>query len=160
MEELVTFGGISEPKHKEGRSSARLRANKDADATILEKAQRRAAERDSFLSGTHSATKFSIASIPKDVVVARASKLGVSLGSNSREVDDSISRLNDVDLDRTLVMLKRNEEKQKIMLETEGCSILNKALELSTDLEEEEQSGSQGHKDLDSPVAAKKKGLL
>ena len=157
MEEVIAFGGISEPEQKEGRSSARLRANKDADATILERAQRRASERDSFLSGTKSITKFSIASIPKDTVIARASKLGVSLGSSSSQVDASISRINDIDLDRTLIMLKRNEDKQKLSVESVGCSILNKALEMSTDLAEEEHSGSPGHKDLDSPVLAKKR---
>ena len=71
-------------------------------------------------------------------------------------MDASISRIKDIDLDRTLIMLKRNEENHKLRVESEGCSILNKALEMSTDLEEEEQLGSQGHKDLDSPVVAKK----
>ena len=46
------------------------------------------------------------------------------------------------------------------MDETVGCSILSKALELSTDLEEEEQIGSEGHKDLDSPVIKKKKRCI
>jgi hypothetical protein len=70
-----------------------------------------AQQRDQALySGTAFVLEFSISSIPDEVVVARAETLGVSLGKSPSQVVNSINSIKDIDIQRTLVMLKRNEE--------------------------------------------------
>jgi hypothetical protein len=46
--------------------------------------------------------------LPDDVIVSRAAKLGVSLGSSYNQVNESISILEYTDMTRNLFMLKRN----------------------------------------------------
>jgi hypothetical protein len=64
-------------------------------------------------SGNTSAFKFSLASFSNDSIVARAAKLGVKLGESPSQILESVNNLKDIDLQRTLVMLKRNEDKIK-----------------------------------------------
>ena len=67
-------------------------------------------DRDATGPGTSPIPKFSIASISNEAVVARAAKLGVSLGMSPSQVDTSLTKMKDADLQRTIIMLKRNEE--------------------------------------------------
>jgi hypothetical protein len=151
---MVAFGGVPLGGIC---SSERIHAQPNAEATQLEKAQKIAQQRDQAMAkGTDLISKFSIASIPNEVVIARASKLGISLGDSPTQVSSSIKSIKEVDLQRTLVMLQRNEEKVKKGESTISNLVLEKAIELSADLEEEEQQGSEGHKDLTLPVPKQK----
>jgi hypothetical protein len=47
------------------------------------------------------------ASIPNSVVVARATRLGVSLGKSPSQMNASVELIKDLDLQRTLVMFKK-----------------------------------------------------
>jgi hypothetical protein len=76
-------------------------------------------------------------------------KLGVKLGESPRQIQESVNNLKDTDLQRTLVMLKRNEDKIKNGQDSISESVLQDAIDLSADLNEEEQQGSFGHEDQD-----------
>jgi hypothetical protein len=153
---VVAFGGVPIGGI---RSSERIRAQPNAVSTQLERAQLLAQQRDHALdSGTSLCAKFSIASIPDDVVKTRASMLGVSLGVSPSQVSFSIKKLKDVDLQRTLVMLHRNEEKVKAGVSSvNNYLVLDKAFHLSEDLRDEEQQGSADHKDHALPVSKPKR---
>jgi hypothetical protein len=93
-EEVIKYGGISEQVAKSVRSSERIRAQPNADATQMEHAQERAILRDfGNLKGTNLIPQFTLASIRNDVVVASASKLGVSLGKSPSQIESSIDSI-------------------------------------------------------------------
>jgi hypothetical protein len=110
QKEVIAYGGISEGGIFGVRTSERVRAQPNADETQLKRAQLIAqAKEDILYSGTIIPSKFTIASIPNDVIAARASKLGISLGDSPSNVTDSISKIKDIDLNRTLIMLKNKK---------------------------------------------------
>jgi hypothetical protein len=86
-----------------------------------------------------------LSSIPNDVVVSRVSKLGVSLGVSPSKVSKSIQFIKESDNTRTLIMLKRIEEKDRLDVQHKQISVLDHATDLSSDLGEEEQQGSEDH---------------
>jgi hypothetical protein len=51
-------------------------------------------------------SKYSISTIPNEVVVARAAKLGVSFGLSPSQVNALIELLKETDLNRTLIIFK------------------------------------------------------
>jgi hypothetical protein len=98
IDDVIKFGGISEKSVVGVRSSDRIRAQPNADVSQLERAQERAQIRDyGISSGTKLISKFNLASLPNEIVVARASKLGVSLGVSPSQVDSSIATIKDLD---------------------------------------------------------------
>jgi hypothetical protein len=132
------------------RSSERIKKQPNAEATQLERAQGLAMQRDQAMaSGISSAFNFSLASFPNDSIVSRVAKLGVKLGESPRQIQEFVNNLKDTDLQRTLVMLKRNEDKIKNGQDSISESVLQDAMDLSADLNEEEQQGSFGHEDQD-----------
>jgi hypothetical protein len=115
-DDVIKFGGISEKSAVGVRPSDRIRAQPNADVSQLQRAQERAQIRDyGISSGTKLISKFNLASLPNEIIVARASKLGVSLGVTPSQVDSSIVSIKDLDLERTLTMLKWKENNQKIL---------------------------------------------
>jgi hypothetical protein len=87
------------------RSSERIRAQLNANATQLERAMKIADNR--YLGnheGTINASCFLIASFDNGLIHSRAAKLGVSLGSSTSEIDSSIGLIKDLDLNRTMTM--------------------------------------------------------
>jgi hypothetical protein len=147
-DELIAFGGIPEPSAANIRSSERLRAQPDHDATQMERAQLRAATKNSpAVKGNKIAHSLSIASLTNDVIIERANCLGVSLGCSHSQVNDSIQHIKSVDYERTLVMLKKREEKSKHENEDVHSLHMQNIISLSEDLGEEEHVGSQDHED-------------
>ncbi|KAM0827543.1 hypothetical protein ACQ4PT_068135 [Festuca glaucescens] len=145
--ELIAFGGIPEPQSVGVRSSHRIRAQPNSDATQLERAQQLADARDiKFSTGTTTSSHFSIASIPTDVVVARAAALGVSLGDSHTKVFSSVHYMKAFDLERTLIMLKKKEDVATQDVHGENSLDLQEAIALSDDLCEEEQRVPESHK--------------
>jgi hypothetical protein len=134
---VIKYGGISEHVAKNVRSSEHIRAQPDADATQMEHAQERAILRDfGNLKGTNLIPQFTLASIPNEVVVASASKLGVSLGKSPSQIESSIASIKNLDLERSLIMLKRKEEIAGTIDEWSSSFTLYEASRLSKDLEE------------------------
>jgi hypothetical protein len=77
-EEVTSFGGILESAVLGVRISERIKAQSNADATQLERAQQHVQARDDILYSSNKITShFTIVAIPNDVVLARASKLGI-----------------------------------------------------------------------------------
>jgi hypothetical protein len=101
--------------------------------------------------------KFSFHPLPTELVVKTASKLGVSLGQSPSQIIDSVDLLKEIDLQRTLVMLKKSEEKSRQDTDNQNSLVIHKAIVLSEDLQVEEQQETEGHKDQVLPVAMHKK---
>jgi hypothetical protein len=136
-EEVIKYGGIFEHVVKNVRSSERIQAQPDADATQMEHAQERAILQDfGNLKGTNLIPQFTLASIPNEVVVASASKLGVSLGKSPSQIESSIASIKNLDLEWSLIMLKRKEEIAGTIDEWSSSFTLYEASRLSEDLEE------------------------
>jgi hypothetical protein len=148
-EEVIAFGGIPESAVLGVRTSERIKAQPNADATQLERAQSHAQARDDILySGNKIPSQFTIAAIPNDVVVARASKLGISLGMSPSNVSESIHKIKDIDLQRTLALLKKKGHAVNNESDFAATSILDEATRLSSDVLVEEQEGAEAHKEF------------
>jgi hypothetical protein len=139
-EELIAFGGISEPAFNGIRSSDRLRAQPNADASQLERAMQLAQQRDN--QGKASVSKLSITSLSNDEILSRVNKLGVSFGKSSTEVANSINLLKAVEKEREFNILEHN----KIPSDDDPHNLfVSKVSGLCEDLTEEEEIGLEGH---------------
>ena len=103
MSEVINFGGIANPTTVGLRSSDRLRAKPDADLPQLERAMGLVECRALSFS---TCTNLSFVSIPHDVIVARASRLVVSLGSSPAVIKSSVDHLKALEESRNLTFLK------------------------------------------------------
>jgi hypothetical protein len=120
----------------EVRSSDRIRAQPNADDTQLERAQRIAESKDNnSYKGINFISKYSLNSYTNKAVEETASRLGISLGRSPSEVENSIRKIKDNDFQRTLTVLKRNEERARVDDNISANQILDKAMDLSDDLE-------------------------
>jgi hypothetical protein len=108
LEEVIAFGGISGASQTEVRSCARIRAQPDADNTIMEKATKLQQHHDGGFSGIKSPSKLSFVSIPNAEIIDRSSRLGVSLGKNLDEAVENILLMKGIEEERSLVMLQKN----------------------------------------------------
>jgi hypothetical protein len=127
------------------RSSGRIRAQPNATDTQLERAMKIAQDRE-----PGSISRFSIDCFDDSLIQSIASTLGVPLGSTPTEVASSVKFIKDLDLHRTMIMLKKNMD-TKTDDDTSSSFILDKAAVLSADLQEEEQQGSEDQKDPTPP---------
>jgi hypothetical protein len=112
----------------------------------VERAHQLAISKD--LPGTSSVSKYSLSSIPDNVILDRVDVLGVSLGSTNDKMSSTISNMKNNDNVRTLIMLKKSEEKAAAESSSQRNEVIEKALSLSLDLGENEQKGSEDHEDL------------
>jgi replicative DNA helicase len=71
------------------------------------------------------------------MVISRASKMGVALGTSNEQVADTISYIKDNDHKRTLIMLSKNIDEKTKAKEVEQNNILQHASDLSFDLSED-----------------------
>ena len=111
-EEVIKYGGTPEAEAMVIRSSGRLKAQHNADATAMERAHQLAYSRDPGSNkGTFISPKFMLASILNDVVVARASKLGVCLGKSHDQVVNSVHLIKELDYNRSLTILNQDNKK-------------------------------------------------
>jgi hypothetical protein len=110
--------------------------------------QQASAHDPSFYSGTEHINNFTLASFSHDEVVSKAAMLGVSLGRTKSQILDSVNLLKDIDLERTLITLKRKEEKDFASADDNSSFVIEEVNNLSKDLLEEEFSGIENHKDL------------
>jgi hypothetical protein len=89
-------------------SSEQICAQPNASITQVERAMKLAEEHDLGLSnGKLPASRYSIASFYNVLISKRAATLGVSLGSSPSKIASLISMLKDIDLNRTMILLKK-----------------------------------------------------
>jgi hypothetical protein len=81
LDDVIAFGGIACADESAVRSSARIARQADADTPQLDRAMRNAQLRNDYTAGI-SPPKHSILSFSDDLIIDRAKRLGVSLGSN------------------------------------------------------------------------------
>jgi hypothetical protein len=133
---VIAFGGIHQKLSSPVRSSKRVKMQKNGDATQLERAVMRTEQRLYAISpGTKS--KLSFSALPHFVIGARANKLGISLGANESEINESISLLKHCEEDRRITYLQNNLK--SCMDEEPDSNILATASSLCSDLALEDQ---------------------
>jgi hypothetical protein len=141
LEEIIAFGGIKEMLTSPIRSSQRVMMQPNGDATQLERATQLAEKRFNALTpGTKSKLTFS--KLPDNEIAARANTLGVSLGSCTSEIEQSIASLKQTEEDRRVTYLKNNLNEN--LGEETDCDILNTANHLCSDLEHEDRVTPMG----------------
>jgi hypothetical protein len=118
---VIAFGGISEKFSSPVRSSERVRLQHNGDTTQLERAMQMAEKRyHTNTLGTKS--KLSFSAFSDHEIGGRASKLGVSLGSNDSDVAHSILSLKQTEEDHRITYLKNNLNES--LNENSECSIM------------------------------------
>jgi hypothetical protein len=95
-------------------SSEQICAQPNASNTHVEQAMKLAEEHALGLSeGKLPASRYSIASFDNVLISKRAAMLGVSVGSSPSEIASLISMIKDIDLNRTMILLKKPGQKIK-----------------------------------------------
>jgi hypothetical protein len=152
IKDVIAFGGIREENASPIRSSMRVRMQPNSDATQLERATQLVEKRFHTLSpGTK--TNLSFSKFTDIEIVARATTLGVSLGSNISEIQQSINSLKQTEEDRRVTYLQNNLN-ERLGVETE-CDILNTANQLCSDFDLEDRVTPMGDSSdpvLDMPI--------
>lgn len=106
--EVVEFGGIPDPATGARRSSARLQAQPDVDELQMGHAMRTAKIRDIETStGMSIDTSCSILHFSEDDIILNANELGVSLGSNAKEISKSVNDLLDLEAERVIETVRK-----------------------------------------------------
>jgi hypothetical protein len=147
IKDVIAFGGIREENASPIRSSMRVRMQPNGDATQLERAMQLAEKRFHTLTpGTK--TNLSFSKFSDIEIVARATTLGVSLGSNISKIQQSINSLKQTEEDRRVTYLQNNLN-ESLGVETE-CDILNTANQLCSDFELDDRVTPMG--DSSDPV--------
>lgn len=106
-DDIIVFGGIPDPMSEDRRVSHRIQAQPDADDLQLGRAMRAAKLRDiEATTGMTVNTRCSILHFSDDEIIQNANNLGVSLGSNGKEVAKSVNDLQDLEADRAMEMIR------------------------------------------------------
>jgi hypothetical protein len=141
IKDVIAFGGIREEVASPIRFSQRVRMQPNSDATQMERATQLAEKRFHALTpGTKSNLSFS--KFLDLEIAARATTLGVSLGSNMSEIEQSINSLKQIEEDHRVTYLQNNLN-ESLGKETE-CDILNTANQLCSDFELEDRVTPMG----------------
>jgi hypothetical protein len=144
VDAVVAFGGVAPPAMGL-RSSNRIMNQEDADATQMERAQNLAKAKNApTFSGISPQSKFSLSSIPDDVFIQRANKLGVSMGTSSSQISNSINNIKEVDYNRTLIMIQKNLAESNKEDEQLHSEVLDHASSISMDLGDDVQLVTDG----------------
>jgi hypothetical protein len=147
LADVIAFGGIGEEMTSPICSSQRVRMQPNGDATQMERATQLAEKRFHVLSpGTK--PKLAFSKFSDHEIAARATTLGVSLGSNISDIEQSIASLKQVEEDRRVTYLQNNLN-ESLGIETE-CEIMSTANQLCSDLELEDRVAPMG--DSSDPV--------
>jgi hypothetical protein len=109
VNEVADFGGIAAPSLSV-RATDMIRAQPNADATQMERAMQNVNSRHDFPSPGNGKFKHSITSLSNEEIVSKASRLGISMGKNKGEALKAAESIEEVDVNRTLVILKKNVE--------------------------------------------------
>jgi hypothetical protein len=110
-----------------------------------------------FTSPGNGKSKHSIASLTAEDILSKASRLGISLGKNKKEDLEAALSIKEVDVNITLVILKRNGETSVDKEEGQSSLLTSKFSNLTGDLIIEEGQESLEHDDLFMPLIKLKK---
>jgi hypothetical protein len=147
LADIIAFGGLSEAMTSPIRSSQRVKMQPNGDATQMERATQLAEKRFHATSpGTK--PKLSFSKFSDHEIAARANTLGVSLGSNASDIEQSIASLKQVEEDRRVTYLHNNLN-ESVDLDSE-CEILNTANQLCSDFDLEDRVAPMG--DSSDPI--------
>lgn len=146
-DEIVAFGGIPDPRSEGRRMSSRLQVQPDVDDLQLGRAMRQAKLRDiEVTTGMSVNISNSILHFSEDEIMINANQLGVSLGSNGKEIAKSVNDLLDLEAERAFEIL-RNLAAVKPMNDSEidalGVRVLDSLCEdlgPSPELSEDDES--------------------
>ncbi|KAM0843890.1 hypothetical protein ACQ4PT_057414 [Festuca glaucescens] len=94
---VAAFGGIAAPSLT-ARTSDRIRAQPNADATQMERAMQNVNSRHDFSSPGNGKVKHSITSLSNEEIVSKASRLGISMGKNKGEALKAAESIKEVDV--------------------------------------------------------------
>jgi hypothetical protein len=109
-QQVIEFGWIREEDVRGVRSSGRLSAQPNADATQMERAMKIAKQRaDLPVLGKSPLKSPSITLFTDDHIVQNDVALGVSLGNSHSDCVASARLIKDVELQRNLTMLKKSD---------------------------------------------------
>lgn len=107
MEEVIAYGGIQDPTSGDRRVSHRVQAQPDADDLQLGRAMKAAKLRDiKATTGMSINTSCSILHFSEPKIINNASNLGISFGSNGKEIAKSVNDLLDLEADRALELIR------------------------------------------------------
>ena len=107
----------------------------------MERAMKLAQRRNSLPAAGTATCSTSFNDFSNGEIVAKASRLDISLGGSPSEVDASVEVLRHIENERSLTMLRKN-----IDLDIGPDSlVIHKASNLSEDLEDEEEEEAQEH---------------
>jgi hypothetical protein len=155
-EELIAFGGIPDCRTSGVRSSGRIRAQPNADATQLERAMMIAQRRDEFQGqGKNLNLEFSVLNFSDSDIIARAEKMGVSLGPDEGSKITSVRMIKETEINRTLTMLKKVESVVDQELDPHNM-LVSRVSDLCEDLVENEDTIDTVHVAMDSNVSKQK----
>jgi hypothetical protein len=146
IEQLVAFGGISEPSSNGVRTSGRIRAQPNADMPQLERAVHLAQRRnEQLLTGTSNTSNPSIIHMSSDQIVSRANKLGISLGNSTEQVLKSVQKIKSLESDRHVTFLKNNLN--SVDPSVSPSLVISRASSLSEDLVDDDTESIMDHSD-------------
>jgi hypothetical protein len=134
-----------------------IHAQPNTDATQLERAMQNVNLRHDFTSPGNGKSKFSFASLTAEDILSKASRLGISLGKNKNEALEAAISIKEVDVNRTLVILKKIVDTSLDKEEGESSLLTSKFSNLIGDLTIEEAQESMEQDDLLMPLIKLKK---
>jgi hypothetical protein len=134
---VAAFGGIAAPLLSV-RARDRICAQPNAYATQMERAMQNANSRHDFSSPGNAKSKYSITSLSDEEILSIVSHLGISLGKNKEEGLKAATSIKEVDVNRTLVILKKNVETSLHNEEGQSGLLTSKFSSLTGDLKIEE----------------------
>jgi hypothetical protein len=138
-DQIVDFGGIKEEMVRGVRSSGRLRAQPNYDATQLERATMLAQKRDATpVIGKSMTQPITLSSFSDDQILEHATSLGVSLGKSNLESIATAKFILDIEKERTLFMLEKKDQIPKEKDLVSASLVISRASNLCEDLEDEE----------------------
>jgi hypothetical protein len=148
LDEVINFGGILPNAEVGLRSSDRLRAQPNADATQLERAMMIAQQRNNLhTQGTTLDTHSSFYTFSDEDIISRAKILGISMGSNSKSERAAAQLIKETEKQRVLTFLKNDKT-----LEEEAtlppCIVVSRASDLCEDLDDFSDENLDEHIDL------------
>ena len=149
-EEMLAFGGLPD---SEARSSARLRAQPNADIPLLERAVELACKRNLEIPKGTPNKHLSILSFSDAEIKNRADRLGISLGKNKGQIDSSISVIRSVEKERSVILLTNNLPTD----DHDSSLVMRRASNLCDDLDNELDT-NEGNADLLMPKKSVKRG--
>jgi hypothetical protein len=156
VHDVASFGGIAPPALSI-RTSDRIRAQPNADATQMERAMQNLSQRFDPISSGNDNHKASLTSLSDEDILAKASRLGISLGKNKHEVLKAVQSIKEVDVNQSLVILKKNVNTQLNKEEGHDSLLISKFSSLTGDLTIEEEQDILEQDDLLMPIIKLKK---